>query len=373
MAGDDKPGESGDGSKLDAPRSSESNSSTSGRARHRRNRRGGGTSSRPTDGTTRLVRFEGKCEGLKGHVYDVLDHKQADAFAKTTKELAGYVGRTLKEGDDVRLAVKYLELPIIEEPDDPDTDVNNPKPGDRFKEMKWGNAMKIHQARVALLSTNMRTLYSLVIGQCSESMINKLESSEDFKEISDNSDSLALLKAIKKVSFHYESQKFGPQAMHESLIAFYNCKQDSRMTTDAYLEVFNNTVAIVEYCGGTIGTSIELERAMGRERGINDILTLDDDERRELQADAQERFLAVAFIMGADKQQFGTLMLDIENRYLTSRNHETFPSLLQKRTVGCFGTRLDSATHVMSPTMKWHLPMLAGSLTTTTSQWRRWQ
>ena len=85
MAGDDKPGESGDGSKLDAPRSSESNSSTSGRARHRRNRRGGGTSSRPTDGTTRLVRFEGKCEGLKGHVYDVLDHKQADAFAKTTK------------------------------------------------------------------------------------------------------------------------------------------------------------------------------------------------------------------------------------------------------------------------------------------------
>ena len=57
----------------------------------------------------RQPKFEGKCEDLKGHIYDCSDAKQSDLFTKTTKELAEYVGRTYKHGGDIRLAVENLE------------------------------------------------------------------------------------------------------------------------------------------------------------------------------------------------------------------------------------------------------------------------
>lgn len=50
----------------------------------------------------RPAKFEGKCDDLKGYIYDCVDGKQADAYTKTTKEIAEYVGRTYKYGSDAR-------------------------------------------------------------------------------------------------------------------------------------------------------------------------------------------------------------------------------------------------------------------------------
>ena len=237
MAGDDKPAESGDSGKPDAATSN--NDGGSGRSRSRRNRRGASTTHKPGV-TPGYSKFEGSCEGLKGYVYDVLDHRQADAYAKTTKALAVYVGRTFKEGDDARLAILNLVLPSLDRPPVP-TD-----PTDKYLEMEWLADLKIHRMRLAQLATNMRSLFSLIIGQCSESMITKLESTNEFKAINDSSDSTGLLKAIKKVSFHYESQKYGPLAMHDAITMFCTCRQGERTPTEAYLETFNNTVAICQ-------------------------------------------------------------------------------------------------------------------------------
>ena len=53
--------------------------------------------------TPKLTKFEGKCDELKGHIYDCSHAKQADQFTKTTKEISEYVGRTYKHGGDIRL------------------------------------------------------------------------------------------------------------------------------------------------------------------------------------------------------------------------------------------------------------------------------
>ena len=46
-----------------------------------------------------------------GHIYDCSDARQSDIFAKTTKEIAGYVDRTYKYGSDAGLAVEKLAPP----------------------------------------------------------------------------------------------------------------------------------------------------------------------------------------------------------------------------------------------------------------------
>jgi hypothetical protein len=47
-------------------------------------------------GRVATTKFEGKCEDLKGAIYDCSDARQADVFVKTTKEIATYAGRTMK-------------------------------------------------------------------------------------------------------------------------------------------------------------------------------------------------------------------------------------------------------------------------------------
>jgi hypothetical protein len=54
----------------------------------------------------RAKRFEGKCEELKGHVFDSVDACQTDQYTKTIKEIVEYVGRTYKYGGtDCRLSI----------------------------------------------------------------------------------------------------------------------------------------------------------------------------------------------------------------------------------------------------------------------------
>jgi hypothetical protein len=69
-----------------------------------------------------LQSSKGKCDALKGHIYDSSDARQSDQYMKTTKEIAEYVGRTFKYGGDARSAVETLETPTVTLPPDPATE-----------------------------------------------------------------------------------------------------------------------------------------------------------------------------------------------------------------------------------------------------------
>lgn len=62
----------------------------------------------------------------------------------------------------------------------------------------------------------MKTLYSLVWGQCTKNMRQKVEALEDFETISNEGDGLALLRAIKAMVYNFQSQKYLPHALHEA-------------------------------------------------------------------------------------------------------------------------------------------------------------
>ena len=44
----------------------------------------------------RSTKFEGRCDELKGYVYDYGESKNASQYIQTTKEISTYVGRTFK-------------------------------------------------------------------------------------------------------------------------------------------------------------------------------------------------------------------------------------------------------------------------------------
>jgi hypothetical protein len=90
------------------------------------------------------------------------DSKQADIFAKTTKEIAKYVGWTYQYGGDVRLAIKNLKAPALNIPTDP------PGNATKTKTRIWEKKVDEYVRKESYLEENLKTLYSLVSGQCTD-------------------------------------------------------------------------------------------------------------------------------------------------------------------------------------------------------------
>jgi hypothetical protein len=144
-------------------------------------------------GVPRQTRFEGECEELKGHIYDCSDARQADLYTKTNKAIAGHVGRNYKYSGDIRSVVDNLELPAITEPEDPDENAT------KTRLRIWEKQVDEFVRRETELRENVKTLYSLVWGQCTDIMKQKLEASDDFEDIALEQNGLELLKAIKNI------------------------------------------------------------------------------------------------------------------------------------------------------------------------------
>lgn len=247
----------------------------------------------------RQPRFEGKCKSLKGHIYDCSDARQMDMFSRTTKEIAEYVGRTYKEGGgDLRLIVENLELPEIVPPLDP------PAGASRTDERIWEKNADAYVKRLTTMEENVKTLYSLVWGQCSDIMRQKIEALDDFEVMKATGDGIGLLRAIKTMSFSFQSQKYLPHALHDIKRRFYTCSQGKMNTTQAYLEQFQNIVDAIHHSGGSVGQEPGIEMAIAEELGV-EIDDLPKDERNDIKKQAQERYLAVAFLLGSDRTRFG--------------------------------------------------------------------
>jgi hypothetical protein len=88
-------------------------------------------------------------------------------FVKTTKEIAEYFGRTFKKGSDARLAIENLSLPMFTLRTDP---INA---ADRTLNRVWEKEVDEYVNRMTHLSNNMRTVFSLVWGQCTDVMRQK--------------------------------------------------------------------------------------------------------------------------------------------------------------------------------------------------------
>jgi hypothetical protein len=189
--------------------------------------------------------------------------KQADVFAKTTKDIPGYVGRTFRYGDDIRQSTDSMTLPILEMPSDP------PAIASRTVTQIWEKEVDKYVKRKMYLQENLKTLYSLVLGQCTDVVLAKLEARDTYNEMSEEADSIKLLKEIRALVYNFQSQKYAPQALHEGKRRFYLLSQDKHSTCQAYLERFQNCVNVIEHCGGSIGQEPGLVRKVLEDKGLN--------------------------------------------------------------------------------------------------------
>ena len=159
-------------------------------------------------------------------------------------------------------------------------------------------------------------MFSVILGQCTDAMIARLKGQDIFEEVEAESDALCLLKMICGIAFNFESQKYVHLSMHEAMRRYYLTKQDRNMTCQAYLDLHTNNWEVVEHCSGMVGVHPGLINAALEDMDVSNVDLAMVTQMGLASEKVKEAQLAIAFLMGADRVQYGGLLAELENDYL---------------------------------------------------------
>ena len=132
-------------------------------------------------------------------------------------------------GSDTRDVILNVKEPVFALP--ADLPAGSSAAEQRIWEKKIYGIAKLED----ILESNLRNLYALIWGQCSELVSAHVEASTGFVLVASSSDSLALLQGLRKEAFSFHFTKYQQLAKHEAKRRLYHLSQD-KTTSDKALK-----------------------------------------------------------------------------------------------------------------------------------------
>ena len=188
----------------------------------------------------------------------------------------------------------------------------------------FSEQVKEYVKQTSRLQENIKRLWALVWGQCSDTIRTRLQALDTYEDMRAASDGLRLLVAIKDLMYNVQEQKYVPLSIHLAKRQFFSFSQ-GRNTVREYYEQFKNQTDVLDHIGAGIGDDDAITKQVLRTQGINiEEATEAQEEAAEIQG--TEWYLALAFLMGSDQSRFGRLLEKLENDF--TAGHDNYPKTL---------------------------------------------
>jgi hypothetical protein len=194
-------------------------------------------------------RFTGQSDDLDGYVYFVVTTKAGLQFTRTTDEITRYAGEKYSAvGSFIRTAMLTMTAQVPTQPTAPG-ETRTPPTVDPVDQAIFNKEIRQFVKEKAGIVATMKGLYSVIWGQCSETLRSRLKSNADHAAISATAGSLGLLKAIRAEMTGFKKLHYLPHLVHTIMREFYQLAQGRHRTNHEYYDEFNNLVAAVDDCG----------------------------------------------------------------------------------------------------------------------------
>jgi hypothetical protein len=112
-------------------------------------------------------------------------------YSATMKDIAEYVGREYSIGGDIRYTVENKKMFVVQVPAYP---IDKASASEKHI---WEQRIDKYVKRENRLVANCETVYSLMMGQCTDYMRASLEATKGCSAMKDSFDTIKLIKAIK--------------------------------------------------------------------------------------------------------------------------------------------------------------------------------
>ena len=172
--------------------------------------------------------------------------------------------------------------------------------------------------RSRILKSNMSAIFSIIWGQCSDDMKNKLKSTPGYSTTS-KEDCVWLLKKIKGISLKFDEKRNGFLSALDARNSFLSCAQEANQSNVDYRDELKSWADTIEFYGGAVAESHETVPAIG-----TDGYELRVNERKKI---AYDRTMGVTYMRKADTDRYGILVTAMANEYAKGRDE--YPESLQ--------------------------------------------
>ena len=182
----------------------------------------------------------------------------------------------------------------------------------------YNNEWRTYRERQSRLEKHRGQAFSLILGQCTQLLQDKMKQDTDWAQVSTAYDPLLLCRLIEKTTLAQTEDQYPFATVFDQELSFYTYRQDT-LTNPQWYERFNTKVDVGEAIGVTRQHKVLLEY-VAKELHNQDFATLSDAEQQVVRDDAEERYISYAFLRQSGPQH-GKLKVDLQNDFTTGDNH----------------------------------------------------
>ena len=253
------------------------------------------TSTRDFEGTTPKI---GGVLGLRSE--NVTKKIAFDVFCE---KVGIYIMKEFNNGENVIEVLQHPDTKVV-------TDFqNNNKPKELTEEEKESTIdteiekeeIKEYVKDLKLIKSNLKKLYALIYGNCTDGVKTMLKADAEYAEKSKMFDQAWILEKVKMIVQGLDTKVNKRVTMHSAIYNFMLMKQYDSESNDAYLTRFKSTIQTLKIAGGdhilVSGTMLgkDLNEATDTELNIE-----------------RERFMGMCFILRSHEGTYKKLLDDLK-------------------------------------------------------------
>ena len=232
--------------------------------------RNNGQSPHKAASTTPKTKFVGRTTEIKNHVFTT-GTNSGSIFSKSKKEILHHIE---KRSPEVERAITegtehVFKIPVMPQvPNtnyDPDSVVIGAEAEPEFidkpeKDFNLVDTMmlqaeiKNYQTRTMKYEIDRKWAYTIIRGNCSDDMIVKLNTYENYKQIHSSLDPVKLLSLIQRICFNYQNQQMPVVSMYDAILKLCSMRQRGDESMTDFHNRFTDNKDIVSACGSTLIT-----------------------------------------------------------------------------------------------------------------------
>jgi len=308
-----------------------SSSTPSSRSRSNRSRNNRSNNQRNVPAQNqKKIKFKGETDALKGNIFSTPEESQdATQYIRTLEALQRYCSTHFdSDFSSIFNNSPNNSAPSVDIPVKPESSATE------LEKDLYPLRLKAYVSQEIKLVKELQALWSVIWGQCTVTLITKLEDNDDIETWHSKGDVVSLLNEIQQISFKFDRKASPFITLHKHMHFFYSYRQKDNDDIHRYFELFKLMVDNIQRFGGAIGrhplfikesmkvTNVLAKDATDEEFGVTyDALT--SIEKESYKRSADDRALAVAFLMGGKQNVYGDLLVDLQNQYLIG--NDQFP------------------------------------------------
>jgi hypothetical protein len=185
------------------------------------------------------------------------------------------------------------------------------------EKMQYSNDWRTYRERNALLTKHRGQAFSLILGQCTQLLQDRMKQDTDWNMTSMSYNPLELYRLIKKMTLAQTEDQYPFATVYDQELNFYSFRQET-MSNPQWNKKFNTKVDVGSAIRFTRQHKVLLEYVTQENHTLT-FAALSAEQKQAVREDAEERYISYAFLRQSGAQH-GNLKVDLRNDFTTGSN-----------------------------------------------------